>query len=118
MTALVVGIGFSSGASALDIASLVTACLAGRTATSLGAPAFRAGLPAAHEAASLLSMRLVPVPDVAIRRVQDRCLTKPCRAALAVAEGAALVLAGEGGVLLGPRARSARVTCALAGAGG
>ncbi len=113
-TSLVVGIGFSSRANAIDIARLVGACLAGRAASVLAIPQSRAALVAAGEAAALLGLSLQAVSDADIERVQDRCLTRPCRAARAVAEGAALAAAGDDATLLGPRAKSARVTCALA----
>ena len=115
---LVVGVGFSSAATALEIASLVTACLGGRRATLLALPDTRAELAAGREAASMLDLPLRAVGTDAIEAVQGRCLTRPCRAARAVAEGAALAAAGPAARLLGPRAKHARVTCALAAVGG
>ena len=111
---VVAGIGFASAATATEIASLVRDCLAGRTAASLAVPASRARLDAAHEAARLLGLALIAVPDAAIERAQDRCLTPPTRAARAIAEAAALAAAGDDAVLLGPRRKGPRVTCALA----
>ena len=111
---IVAGIGFASAATGLDIASLVRECLDGRAAASLAVPASRAARAAAREAAAMLGLALVAVPDAAIARVQDRCLSRPSRAAHAVAEGAALAVAGDGAALLGPRRKGTRVTCALA----
>ncbi len=62
----------------------------------------------------MLGLRLVAVGDEAIEAVQGRCLTRPCRAVRAVAEGAALAAGGESAVLLGPRVKARRVTCAVA----
>ncbi len=114
MTALVVGVGFSTRADALEIVRLVASCLDGRKASALALPASRASLAAGLEAACLLGLPIRAVSDAAIEAVQHRCLTRPCRAARAVAEGAALAAAGDGGRLAGPRVKAARVTCALA----
>ena len=62
----------------------------------------------------LLGLVVRGVNEAAIEAVQNRCLTRPCRAIRSTAEGAALVVAGETGRLLGPRAKATRVTCALA----
>ena len=111
---LVVGVGCSTGANALEIARLVGACLDGRRASMIAVPASRASLASIIEAACLLGLPVRAIPDAAIEAVQARCLTRPCRAARAVAEGAALAAAGGTGILLGPRAKAARVTCAIA----
>lgn len=114
MTGLVVGVGFSSSADALEIASLVGSVLAGRRADALAVPGRLACAPALVDAAWMLSLPVRAVEDDAIEAVQDRCLTRPCRAIRAVAEGAALVGAGPGASLLGPRRKGRRVTAALA----
>jgi hypothetical protein len=118
VSSLVVGIGCSTGAGALEIVRLVSDCLDGREAVLLGVPEGRAGLSAVVEAGAMLGLPVRAVSDAAIEAVQGRCLTRPCRAAGAVAEGAALVLAGPEAVLIGPRVKGARVTCALAALAG
>lgn len=111
---IVAGVGFSGAAAASEIVQLVEHCLDGREAQRLAVPSARATLPQAAAAAARLGVELVAIPDAALAAAQPRCLTPPGRAALSVAEGAALAAAGEAAWLLGPRVAGARVTCALA----
>jgi len=72
-----------------------------------------------HEAARLLDTTIVFLPLEALLARKDDLLThSPLVEALtgvgSVAEAAALVGAGPGSVLLGPRLASARATCAIA----
>lgn len=117
-SSLVAGIGFARSATAEEIASLVRQCLDGRMAALLAVPAARAALPQAAAAASLLGLPLAIVDRAAIAAAQPGCPTPPGRAGLAIAEGAALAASGHGARILVPRAAAARVTCAVACAGG
>ncbi|WP_244613423.1 cobalamin biosynthesis protein [Methylosinus sp. Ce-a6] len=72
-----------------------------------------------HEAARLLNMPLVLLPLAALLAREDELLTRSPRVAAltgvgSVAEAAALVGAGPGSLLLGPRITSAHATCAIA----
>ncbi|WP_246722047.1 cobalamin biosynthesis protein [Methylosinus sp. H3A] len=72
-----------------------------------------------HEAARLLDMTIVFLPLEELRARKHETLTRSPRVEAltgvgSVAEAAALVGAGKGGLLLGPRLASARATCAIA----
>lgn len=115
---IVAGVGFRATCTAEELAGLVRAVLAGRTATVLAAPAFKAGAPAL-EAAALLGLSLVLVDDPALAAVQPLCPTRsdPARRATghdSIAEACALAAAGRGARLLGPRTAAAMATCAVA----
>lgn len=115
---VVAGIGCRRGCPTAAIIAVVreAEAAAGRAATVLAAPAFKAGEAGLREAASVLGLPLVFVDDAALRAVQGLCATRS-EAALAavgvasVAEGAALAVSG--GTLLGPRVGRGAATCAL-----
>jgi cobalt-precorrin 5A hydrolase len=119
---IVAGIGFSSGASAEDIAALVrtAAAAAGRPAEFLAAPDFKGEAAALHEAARLLGLPVRLLARAALEAVQERCPTPSLVAAeklglASVAEACALAAAGENSHLLVARLTQGSVTCAMAG---
>jgi cobalt-precorrin 5A hydrolase len=123
MTALIAGLGCRKGASVDALTGVVTLALHRASQRQndlvlLAVPAFKEDATFAM-AASRLGVPLVYVDQPALAGVQERCLTKsPVTERLiglgAIAEAAALVAAGPGATLLGPRIASNGVTCAIA----
>ncbi|WP_372422742.1 cobalamin biosynthesis protein [Salinarimonas chemoclinalis] len=118
---IVAGVGFSSAASAAEIADLVRQALARADARAdrLATAQPRAALPAFGEAAALLGLAVEVVPPEVLRSASGGVVSCSTRAQAAhdvgsVAEAAALAAAGAGATLLLPRVTGARVTCALA----
>lgn len=117
---IVAGVGFSSAASAAEIADLVREALAraGRRADRLATAQPRAALAAFAEAAALLGLPVEAVPPEILRATSGvvSCSTRAQAAhdVGSVAEAAALAAAGSGATLLLARISGARVTCALA----
>ncbi|WP_309051083.1 Rv2231c family pyridoxal phosphate-dependent protein CobC [Streptomyces sp.] len=117
-----VGVGARSGVSAAEVLALVAECLreAGVTAGAVRALATldsRAAEPGVVAAAASLG---VPVRGFAAGELAAVPVPHPSRAPLvavgtaSVAEAAALRAAGEGAVLLVPKRKTRRVTCAVA----
>jgi len=111
------GLGLRPSTSAEAIITLVrrAEALSGLRVGRLAAPAFRRGLPALTEAATILGVELLFLDHAALRAVQDRCPTRSEAALRAtgiasVAEGCALA---AGGTLVLPRIAAEGVTCAL-----
>ncbi|MGP9819526.1 cobalamin biosynthesis protein [Salinarimonas sp. NSM] len=118
---IVAGVGFSSAASAAEIADLVREALAraGTRADRLATAQARVALPAFGEAAALLGLSIESVPPEVLRSASGGVVSCSTRAQAAhdvgsVAEAAALAAAGAGATLLLARIAGARVTCALA----
>lgn len=117
---IVAGVGFSSAASAHEIADLVREALARVDARGdrLATVEARAALPAFAEAAALLGLPTQAVPPAVMRSTTGvvSCSTRAQAAhdVGSVAEAAALAAAGAGATLLVARIAGARVTCALA----
>jgi cobalt-precorrin 5A hydrolase len=119
---IVAGIGFSSGASAAEIAALVRRAeeAAGRKAEFLAAPDFKGDAGALHEAAQALRLPLRLLDRAMLAAAQARCSTHSSVAEkkvglASVAEACALVAAGESSHLLVARLAQGNVTCAIAG---
>ncbi|MBB4304696.1 cobalt-precorrin 5A hydrolase [Rhodobium orientis] len=118
---VVAGIGFSSEATAEEIAGLLQRCLrdAGIAAADVVAvPAFKSGAPIVGVLPGLLGLDVHLIEDADMAAVQDRCLSRSSVVKAAtghgsVAEACALAVAGPGGRLTGPRLASAHATCAL-----
>ncbi|MCW2306036.1 cobalamin biosynthesis protein [Rhodobium gokarnense] len=119
---IVAGIGFSSEATAEEIADLLQGCLhdAGIGAADVVAvPAFKSGAPIVGILPGLLGLDVDLIEDADMAAVADRCLSHSTAAKAAtghgsVAEACALAAAGPTAQLIGPRIASAHATCALA----
>ena len=119
---VVAGIGFSSNASAEEIADLLRRSLqdAGIGAVEVVAvPSFKKDASILGGLPGLLGLEFRLIEDADMAAVADRCLSHSPAAEAAtghasVAEACALAAAGRGGRLLGPRIASAHATCALA----
>ena len=118
-----IGIGCRAG-----VAGEAIAALARRALTDTGAPpgerrmftlAAKCEEPGLIEAARLMGVALTPVSLEALQAQAERILTPSAAAQMRfgapnIAEAAALVGAGEGGRLLGPRIAADGATCAVA----
>ena len=114
---IVVGVGCRAGVPAEAFVALVSEALAGRTATALAAPAFKANDPGLLEAARRLNLPIWPIDAAEMAAAQARCVTHSEAARTAtgfasVAEAAAL--ARPGARLLLARVTDGSVTVALA----
>lgn len=118
----VVGMGWSSAASAPEAATFVRQMVQENGASSLtrlAVPGFRQGDALPEAVAALLGVPLFWVSEDALRAVQTLCPTVSERALqetgfAAVAEGCALAGAGPGAWLRVPRQAHAGITCAVA----
>ena len=118
------GLGCRKGCPGEEIAALVRlaldeAGLAPDALTGLFAPAFKQGEAGLTEAAGLLGVPLVLMPETAMRDAEPRAVTRSARVVAltglgSVAETAALAGAGLQSRLLRARVASAQATCALA----
>ncbi|WP_413991845.1 cobalamin biosynthesis protein [Labrys okinawensis] len=118
------GLGCRKDCSGEEIAALVRLALneAGLTSddlTGLFAPVFKQSEAGLAEAASLLGVPLVLMPDAAMKDAEPRAVTRSERVVAltglgSVAETAALAGAGAQSRLLRARLASAHATCALA----
>jgi len=120
-TMIVAGVGFRAACAAEDITALVreVAAASGVAVDRLAAPDFKAEAPALRRAAEMLGLKLVLASEAALAEVEPLCLTHSRVAEAAtgltsVAEACALVAAGPGARLLGPRTSNGVATCALA----
>jgi cobalt-precorrin 5A hydrolase len=124
---IVAGIGCRRGASIADIEGAIEAALsrAGYSSDALGAiatAAIKANEHGLEAAAAQRGLSLVLIARSDLKAASARALTQSARVAAAVgvasvAEAAALVAAGPGARLLGPRIAVGAATCALAAAG-
>jgi cobalt-precorrin 5A hydrolase len=102
------------------VAVLRQACdAAGRPATALAAPAFKAAEAGLRDAATQLGLELILVDPAPLAAAQARCVTRSAHAerttgVASVAEGSALAAAGPGSRLVVPRITGSGTTCALA----
>ena len=115
---IVVGVGCRMNVPAAAFVALVNRALAGRIATALATPEFKAADAGLLEAARTLGLPVWPVDNAALARAQAGCVTRSMAAERAtgfasVAEAAALA-ARPGATLLLPRITDGRVTVALA----
>lgn len=121
---IVAGLGFRRGTSAPDICAVIAAALechglAQHDLMCLATEAAKAGEPGIKEAADRLSLPLIECALSDLRKASERTLTHSFRVEAlkgvpSIAETAALVAAGCGARLLGPRIAHDRATCALA----
>ncbi|CAM5772463.1 cobalamin biosynthesis protein CbiG [Labrys miyagiensis] len=121
------GLGCRKDCPGVEIADLVRLALreAGVAAgdlTGLFAPAFKQGEAGLAEAAALLGVPLVLMPETAMKNAEARTLTRSERVVAltglgSVAECAALAGAGAQSRLVRARIASAHATCAIAIAG-
>ncbi len=115
---IVVGVGCRANVPAEAFVALIAQALAGRTATALATPAFKADDAGLRKAAQALRLPVWPIDDAALARAQSGCVTRSPVAEretgfASVAEAAALA-ARPGATLLLPRITDGRVTVALA----
>jgi cobalamin biosynthesis protein CbiG len=117
---IVAGVGFSSKCGAEELAGLVrqAEATAGREATALAAPAWKAQADCLTLAAEMLGLPILAVERDLLAAAEDRTLTNCAvsRAAAGVgsaAEAAALAAAGPRALLTLARIASAHATCAL-----
>ena len=118
---VIAGIGCRRGCPAEDIAALVAEAnaRAGRTASALAAPWFKMEELGLCEAARALGVPLLRVGPRELAEAETRCVTRSEIARRwvgfgAIAECAALAVAGSGGRLILARIAGPRTTCALA----
>ena len=121
---LAAGLGCRRGCAGEEIAGLVRLALAEAglvegELTGLFTPAFKHDEAGLAEAAGLLRVPLVLLPDAALKEAEPRALTRSERVVAltglgSVAEAAALAGAGARSRLLRARIASAHATCALA----
>lgn len=122
---MVAGVGFRRGATVADIVAAVAAAravLGGAAAAPIAALAtadFKAEEAGFREAAACLGVPPIACAIADLAAVADQTLTRSARVAAAVgvpsvAEAAALVAAGPGARLAGPRVAHGNATCALA----
>lgn len=121
---IVAGIGSKRGVSVEEVIAAFDAALAraelGRDDVSLVAtPAIKGGEAGISEAAALLGLPLVLVPQSQLEAASSRAKTHSERVVAllrvpSAAETAALAAAGANGRLIGPRLALGPVTCALA----
>jgi cobalt-precorrin 5A hydrolase len=125
-TVFAVGLGARRGVEPAALASFVRAQLAAAGLMPTGAPLYtlvKESDAAAFEAvAALLETRVTFLPAAALKAREAEALTRSPRVealfgVASVAELAALVGAGPGSALLGPRVAAARYTLAIARAG-
>lgn len=117
---IVAGVGFSSTCGPEELADLVRQAQAdaGRIATALAAPAWKADAACLRAAAELLALPILAVSPDQLAAVADRSVTESAASRAAagvgsVAEAAALAGAGAGSRLALTRISSAHATCAL-----
>ena len=118
------GLGCRKGCDAQEIVALVRLALSEvdlppAQLSGLFAPAFKQGESGLSEAANLLGVPLVLIPDIELKAAEPRVLTVSGRVVAltglaSVAETAALAGAGPSSRLLRARIASARATCAIA----
>ncbi|MGP0094750.1 MAG: cobalamin biosynthesis protein [Xanthobacteraceae bacterium] len=124
---IVAGIGCRHGASAADVAAVITAALA-RAALKLDAldaiatSAVKGGEPGIAAAAASFGLPLVLVPQADLAAADARTASRSERVLTltgvgSVAEAAALAAGGPQARLLAPRIAVGGATCALAGSG-
>lgn len=116
-----IGIGGRRGVEACEVVELVETLLAtyDLPRIALFSIESKRDEPGLHEAARILDTTITFLPREALVARNHELLTRSPRVEAltgvgSVAEAAALVGAGPGGVLLGPRVASARATCAIA----
>jgi cobalamin biosynthesis protein CbiG len=116
-----IGIGARSGVEARELVALIEKlCEASPPAPiALFTIESKRGESGLHDAARALSMEITFLPLAALRARKDELLTHSPRVEAltgvgCVAEAVALVGAGAGSRLLGPRLAGARATCAIA----
>lgn len=124
---IVAGIGCRKGATAESIVALVQAAFAehGTSLSELGLIAtgeIKRDEPGISQAARTLNIPLIVLDEGRLQNAAPQCLTTSAASLEAagvpsLSEAAAIVGAGNGGRLLGPRIASDGVTCALAGTG-
>ncbi len=121
---IIVGIGFSSSATADEILALIDEAL-GRIGASredidgVAVPEFKRDAPVIARIAEHLNVPLCHIDEEALHAVQDRCVTRSATVEKAtglpsVAEAAALAAAGVAARLALPRISNGVATCALA----
>lgn len=115
---IVVGVGCRANVPAAAFVALIERALAGRAATALATPAFKAGDTGLIEAAQVLRLPVWAIDDAALTGAQADCVTHSQVAEretgfASVAEAAALA-ARPGATLLLPRITDGWVTVALA----
>lgn len=124
---IVVGVGCRRGAPAADIEAAIRAALAraGVSEDALDAVATIAakrGEAGIVAAATTFGVRVVAVPETALKTADERTETRSERVLAlmgvsSVAEAAALAAAGPSARLIGPRLVCGAATCALAASG-
>lgn len=117
---IVAGVGFSSNCGPEELADLVRRAQvdAGRIATALATPAWKARAACLRAAAELLDLPILAVSPDQLAAVAEQGATESAASRAAagvgsVAETAALAGAGAGSRLALPRISSAHATCAL-----
>lgn len=117
---IVAGVGFSSNCGPEELADLVRRAQAdaGRIATALAAPAWKADAACLKAAAELLALPILAVSPDRLAAAADRGVTESAASRAAagvgsVAETAALAGAGAESRLAQARISSAHATCAL-----
>jgi cobalamin biosynthesis protein CbiG len=125
MMRVAIGVGCRRGCSAEEITGLIEACLVRlddkpHQLLGLFTGLRKAGEPGLAAAAHQLGIDLVTLDQNRLIAEQGRLTTRSPAAMRAIglhglAEAAALAAVGSAGVLLVPKQRSARATCALAG---
>jgi cobalt-precorrin 5A hydrolase len=120
---IIAGIGTRKGVDAAEVVALIERALAEAhiEATSLSAiatAAGKAGEPGIIAAAAQLGLQLLPMSTEAMQAGEGGIMASSCSARLfgvsSVSEASALAAAGQGSLLILPRIKSARATCALA----
>ena len=126
MSALAVGIGCASGASAAEIVALVRDCFAGLDATGarIFTPSRKADHAGLRAAAQALGLPLIALNDAEFLARQDEFCArgaspsahaKAATGFASVAEAAALMGGGATAVLIVEKRAAGHVTCAIAG---
>jgi cobalt-precorrin 5A hydrolase len=123
---IAIGIGLKSGATSSEIVTLVEEGLSRverETIAGLFTLASKAHESGLSEAAAILSLPLLFLPEAALKNVACRTESRSERVVAlfgvpSIAETAALVGAGEGSSLILPRISRGGVTCAIAKSAG
>jgi cobalt-precorrin 5A hydrolase len=121
---IVAGIGCKRGTMAEDIVSLILAVLANsgiarENLNAIATEASKADERGIADAAQSLSVRLIRCSTAELDRVADKVVTRSSRVQVlkgvpSISEASALVAAGHNARLLGARAATEKVTCAIA----